>query len=103
MKNDYGGVVWTNHAIDRMRERGINQGDAWATWRKPDSSEFNSSKGAWVYHKNCNGENVEVVAKKNEKGDWIILSVWDKKFEERKRNISKQTFLKKILKSLGIG
>ena len=31
MDRNFGGVIWTNHALDRLRERGIKQGDAWVT------------------------------------------------------------------------
>ncbi len=78
MKKDFGGVIWTNHALNRLRERGIKQGDAWATWRRPDQSRYAKNKGAWVYYKTYGNQKIEVVAKKNEKGKWIILSVWSK-------------------------
>ncbi|MFV1917671.1 MAG: DUF4258 domain-containing protein, partial [Patescibacteria group bacterium] len=75
---------WTNHAIERMRERGIKQGDAWLTWRRPDSSRHSKSRGAWVYYRTFpstssgQAQKIEVVAKKNEKKKWIILSVWSR-------------------------
>lgn len=87
----YGGVIWTNHALTRLRERGIKQGDAWATWKRPDSSEFNLGKGAWVYHRIISSKRIEVIAKKNEKGDWVILSVWSKAGREVKSR-GKDTF-----------
>lgn len=77
MDRNYGGVIWTNHAMDRMRERGIKQGDAWATWNRPEQSKKGSS-GNWVYYRNWGGTQIEVVAKQNEKKEWIILSVWSK-------------------------
>ena len=79
MEKYYGGVIWTNHALQRLNERGIKQGDAWATWNRPEQSRYAASKGAWVYYRTYNNERIEVVAKKNEKGEWIILSVWSKK------------------------
>ena len=77
MNNDFGGIRWTNHALQRMRERGIKQGDAWATWRRPDQSRKGKS-GKWVYYKTYGNQKIEVVAKKNEKKEWIILSVWSR-------------------------
>lgn len=79
MQRDYGGVIWTNHALTRMQERGIAQGDAWITWRKPDNSKYAKAEGAWTYYRTWGDQTIEVVAKKNEKGEWIILSVWSKK------------------------
>ncbi len=79
---NFGGVVWTDHAIDRMRERGIKQGDAWATWNRPEKSKKGAS-GNWVYYRNWNGTQIEIVAKqevdKIGKKKWIILSVWSSK------------------------
>ena len=86
MKNDFGGIIWTNHALSRLQERNISQGDAWATFNRPDQSRFAKAKGAWIYYKtypsnkfsDTKFEKIEVVAKKNEKGKWIILSVWSR-------------------------
>jgi len=74
----FGGVIWTNHAMDRMRQRGIKQGDAWATWRNPDQSRpgTGSRQGAWVYYRTWGNQKIEVVAKQNEKREWVIISVW---------------------------
>ncbi len=101
MDKNYGGVIWTNHALQRLKERGISQGDAWATWRNPDQSRYATTQGAWVYYKTYGSEKIEVVAKKNEKGEWIMLSVWSRpvyqKYEKKKGGDS---LLKLILKKL---
>jgi len=78
MDNHFGGVIWTNHAISRMRQRGIKQGDAWATWNRPEQSRkgSGSSSGAWVYYRTWENQKIEVVAKQNEKREWVIISVW---------------------------
>ncbi len=77
MDNKYGGVVWTNHALQRLRERNVKQGDAWATWNRPEQSRKGVS-GNWVYYRTYGNERIEVVAKQNEKKEWLILSVWSK-------------------------
>jgi hypothetical protein len=84
MDTHYKGLIWTNHAIHRMRERGISQGDAWATWNRPEQSRYAASKGAWVYYRTWPASTgkpgeyikIEVVAKRNEKKQWVIISVW---------------------------
>lgn len=84
MQKNYKGLIWTNHAIARMRERGIKQGDAWLTWRRPDNSRHSKSRGAWVYYKTYpsahsgQAQRIEVVAKQNEEKEWVILSVWSR-------------------------
>jgi len=87
MDRNFGGVVWTDHALQRLRERGISQGDAWATWNRPDQSRYAKSKGAWVYYKTYGDQKIEVVAAKNEKGEWVILSVWSRQVYE---NVAKR-------------
>lgn len=78
MNNSYGGVIWTNHAIERLRERNISQGDAYATFRRPQLSRKGSAPNSFVYYRNYGTEKIEVVAKKNERNEWIILSVWSR-------------------------
>ena len=75
---NFGGVIWTNHALAKLQQRGIKQGDAWATWRSPQQSRKGNAPGAWIYYRTYGRERIEVVAKKNERGQWLILSVWSK-------------------------
>lgn len=81
MEKNFGGVIWTNHALQRLSERGIKQGDAWATWNRPEQSRHGSGsqQGAWVYYRTYGDERIEVVAKQDEYKKWIILSVWSKR------------------------
>lgn len=78
MDRNFGGAIWTNHALQRLNERGIKQGDAWATFRRPDQSRYASAQRAWVYYKTYGNTKIEVVAKQNDKREWIILSVWSR-------------------------
>lgn len=89
MDPHFGGIIWTNHALSRMRERGIKQGDAWATWRNPEQSRYAEARGAWIYYRTYGSERIEVVAKHlpaqagNEKREWLILSVWSRPVYQR--------------------
>ena len=85
MNKNFGGVIWTNHALQKLKERGIKQGDAWATWRNPQQSRRATSKGTWIYYRTYGSEKIEVIAKQNEKKEWIILSVWSKPVYETKK------------------
>jgi hypothetical protein len=97
MQKDYRGVIWTNHVLERMRERGIKQGDAWATLRRPDRSRSGKKKGTWVYYRNIGTQMIEVVAKEKNK-EWIVLSVWSRPSDDKKpqRNTSLGRFLAKL-------
>jgi len=97
MNNRFGGVVWTNHALDRLHKRGIKQGDAWATWRRPDQSEYAKTKGAWVYYRTFGNQKIEVVAKQNEKKEWVILSVWSRPTLFGTRSATKFGFWKNLI------
>lgn len=102
MDRNYGGVIWTNHALERLVNRGIKQGDAWYTFSRPEQSRFATSQGAWIYYRTYNNQRIEVVAKKNEKGQWIILSVWSQPVYQKKNDskTERDSFFRKILKSL---
>jgi hypothetical protein len=76
MDNHYKGLIWTNHAMERMQRRGIKQGDAWATWNNPQQSRKGKSAGIWIYYRTWGNVKIEVVAKQNERKEWVILSVW---------------------------
>lgn len=96
---DYKGTIWTNHALERLKQRGILQSDAWVVWRNPDSKRYAESKGAWVYYKTWGSTRYEIVAKENNRGQWIILSVWIKELTG-KQDSEKRTGFIASLKSL---
>ena len=95
---NFGGVIWTNHALDRLKDRNISQGDAWAAFSRPDQSRRAESPNAWVYYKTFKNTRLEVVAKKNERGEWIILSVWLRRsdYVKPQKNTSFRRFLTKL-------
>ena len=100
LDRNFGNIVWTNHALSRLEERGIKQGDAWATWRNPDQSRFAASRGAWVYYKTWGQTKVEVVAKQNERGQWVVLSVWAKPAGKRFLDEKPESLLNLIFRCL---
>lgn len=90
----FGGLIWTNHALERLSQRGIKQGDAWATWSRPDQSRKGASGDSWVYYRTWGDERIEVVTKKNERGETLVLSVWSKKTYGK----PKESFLRFLLR-----
>jgi hypothetical protein len=75
----YGGVAWTNHALQRLKERGIKIDDALVTLRSPQESRWAAAKGAWVYYRTWGSDRIEVVATQSKDKEWVVLSVWSKK------------------------
>jgi len=102
MKRIYNNVVFTNHAMERLEQRNIKQGDAWATISNPDSCREAQRKGSWVFYRTWGNRTVEVVASKNEKKQWVVMSVWDKQIGDWQKSKSKMSdpIWKKVLKEL---
>lgn len=103
MKQKYKGAIYSNHALKRMHERKIKQKDVWLTWYKPDSSRYAKSKQAWIYYKTFNSKKFGVVAKQNNKKEWVILSAWSKpitKTKSFKKNSSFFSFINKLINKL---
>lgn len=102
MQREFKGVIFTNHALARLKQRKIKQGDAWATLKRPDQSRRGETSGSWVFHKTYGKTRVEVVAKKNDKRQWVVLSVWSKEFDGKhwKR---RQHWLMRLVKWLLFG
>lgn len=97
LDRNYGGVIWTNHALERLRERGIKQSDAWVAFRNPDQSRYATTRGAWIYYKTWNNTRIEVVATQNEKKEWIIVSVWSKpSYKGKSKKEKKKSFVARL-------
>jgi hypothetical protein len=108
---NYGGVVWTKHALERLKERGLTQGEVYRAFRKPQTSRWAKSKRGIKYIRVDKNREVEVVAKKEESPSassgfkWVILSCWsrrvklDKKVkgDRVKRDKSRQGWLGKVV------
>ena len=101
MKNRYLGVIFTKHVINRLYNRGISQSDAWQTFQHPDSSLPGKRPGSRKFYKNFSGKKIEIVAKKNEKGEWVILTGWIRRPGQRQPSVaSKEPFLQRVVGKL---
>lgn len=69
-------VVFTNHAIERMKQRGISGDWAWQSVRQPDRTSPGKEKHTTEFIKDFGKHRVTIIAKKNEIGEWVVLSVW---------------------------
>ncbi len=101
----YGGAIWTNHALDRLNERGLTQDIASRAFNHPDRTIEGRESGTKQYQKRFDKSLVTVVAKQNEKSEWIILSTWvdppmagskDERKRKNYHNYQKATFWGKI-------
>jgi hypothetical protein len=74
--NYYAGLIWTNHVLERMMERGIKQEMASETFHHPDKSFKGRESGSMEYQKRFGHSRVTVIARQNDQREWIILSAW---------------------------
>ncbi|PIV01887.1 hypothetical protein COS54_00240 [Candidatus Shapirobacteria bacterium CG03_land_8_20_14_0_80_39_12] len=95
----YGNAIWTDHALQRLKERGLKIEVALAAFNSPQESRPGNIPGSTVYYRTWENDRVEVVGKQNEKGEWIILSVWSRKVENSKWT-GKLPWWKSLLKEI---
>lgn len=69
-------IVFTTHSIERMKQRGISGEWAWQTVKHPDINVPGKEKHTTEFIKNFDAHKVTAIAKKNEVGEWVVLSVW---------------------------
>lgn len=72
----YGGVIWTNHAQERLMSRGVEQTMALQTFKSPDETFQGKNPGTIQYEKKFGSSIITLIAKQNEHKEWLILSGW---------------------------
>jgi hypothetical protein len=98
----YGGIIWTNHAIARQGQRGLSQDLAWQAYKYPDRTIPGKNPGTTEYQKSFGASLVTVIAKKNEEGNWIVLSNWIDPPLPGTQDFKKQQDYKKLRNSSGL-
>lgn len=73
--NRYQGLIFTNHALDRMRERGITHQDIWETYKSPDIQD-EKKNNAVMRSKKFGKKEVSVIFKHSAQNEVIIVSCW---------------------------
>lgn len=111
--NRFGGAIWTDHALERMKERGIPKDYAIDSYKNPDTSMPNKQGLRLV--KKVEDKTITLITKKNERNEPIILSIWmdppmfgtqdykkKKSYNEfKKASVGKKIWLT-VLKQLGL-
>ncbi|RJQ24419.1 hypothetical protein C4577_07965 [Candidatus Parcubacteria bacterium] len=72
----YKGAIWTNHALERLDQRGLTQDLAAQAFNRPDNSIQGKKPGTIEFQKRVGKSLITIISKKNEKNEWIILSCW---------------------------
>lgn len=73
-QNEYRGLIFTNHVLTRMKERGITDDQIWQTFTSPDKQD--QIKDADRRIKRFGNNSVTIVFQHNEKRETIIISAW---------------------------
>jgi hypothetical protein len=93
-------VVFTNHAITRMKERGISGEWAWSTVKKADKTQPGKEKHTTEFIKKITSHTVTVIGKKNDIGEWVVFSAWmDPPLIGTSDHRNKQRYLNKLEKN----
>lgn len=74
-KNEYNGLIFTNHALERMRERGITQEKMWQTYKNPDTQNERKHNTTERRKKFGNSE-ISIIFTHNERNEAIVVSCW---------------------------
>lgn len=105
MKQEFMGVIFTNHAIQRLHERKITQSDAWYTFKHSDQQAKGKTPGSWKFSKSYGYQTIEVIGKQNEQKQWVLLSCWSKMVGDGRSIFSqpKENLFWKLTKRAGKG
>ena len=72
----YGGLIWTNHVLERLTDRGMTQQMVAQTITNPDNAFPGKQPGSTQYMKKFDIRTVTVIVKPNEKRELVIISAW---------------------------
>jgi hypothetical protein len=74
---NYGGVRWSKHALERLKERELTQGEVFEAFQHPTTSRWAKSNRGIKYIRIAGEKKIEVIAKKDRgSGEWVIMSCW---------------------------
>lgn len=74
--NFFGGIIWTNHALERLGQRGLSQNQVLLAFQNPDKTIPGKKRGTTEFHKKIGNSLLTIIASLNDKNEWIVLSCW---------------------------
>ena len=72
----YSDIIFTNHAIDRMKQRGLTYDHVRETVKNPDRSFGGKESGTTESIRQYGNSRVTIITKKNPQNEIIVLSAW---------------------------
>jgi len=76
LNKHYGNIIWTNHALDRLNQRGLTQSLAYQSFAHPDKKFPGKNHGTTEFQKKTAKSLVTIIATQNEQKEWLVLSCW---------------------------
>ena len=71
----YFNLIFTKHALEMIVERGLTKELAWETFNHPNESK-KTRNGKTQFIKYFDGFKTGLIAKQNDKNEWIVISFW---------------------------
>lgn len=72
----YKGVVFTNHALERLKSRKMSQHQSWKAIAFADEKRKGKKTDSYEFIKKDGNHTVTVVAKRTDKNEWLVVSSW---------------------------
>lgn len=73
---NYGGIVWTNHALERLHQRKLPQEIAFLAYQSPDQRIPGKKAGMIELQKQYGQSLITLIVNQNERHEWIVVSAW---------------------------
>ena len=96
MKREYRGIIFTDHALNRLHNRNVSQQKAHQTLKSPQRKQPGKTSGSFKFSRDFDDYLLQLIAKKNNQNQWIILTCWVKDKSSR-RQTKERNFLDQLL------
>lgn len=90
-------LIFTNHALKRISDRKMNKSMILQAFTSPDRKNKGKNPDTTEFIKHTGSSTITLIAKQNEKNEWIALSAWidppfpgTKDYKDRKRYLAYQ-------------
>ncbi|OGK67009.1 hypothetical protein A2313_01620 [Candidatus Roizmanbacteria bacterium RIFOXYB2_FULL_41_10] len=76
MNRIFSGLIWTNHALQRLQERQFSQSQAALAYSTPDQIRAGKKANTQEYMKHFGEKTITLIVSNNDRGEKIVVSAW---------------------------
>jgi hypothetical protein len=69
-------LIFTNHALARLKERGFTKEQAYLTFSSPDNVRSGKKNNTWEYTKKFDKQTIILIVTNNNQNEKIVISAW---------------------------